>query len=208
MNSRVILVAMAVSAPSAALAGWTALVSMPIADILGHREAYYGYGVARTERNVSEAVDHAHGMEFGLVDRLEVGFDNDFAGSTTLNAKLLLFEEPEESRYAISIGVADFSDLSRSAVVAARHDFDGFRLHVAVMAEGPNRLAVGIDAPFFDVGTWTVEYATGPGAYAWGGLFLPIDSVPGLELDLFLGLPSNGSDGVQYSVGFVYGWSF
>ncbi|MCH7903534.1 MAG: hypothetical protein IH944_03095 [Armatimonadetes bacterium] len=208
MKTRVILVALALSLPTAAFAGWTALVLMPIADILGHREAYYGYSVSGTEPNVSKGIGHSHGMELGVFDRLELGYDNDFDGSTVFNTKLLLFEEPEEAKYAISIGVADWSDAAGSAVLLGRHDFDGFRLHVAVMAEGSNRLAVGIDAPFLDIGTWTVEYASGPGAYAWGGLFLPIDSVPGLELDLFLGVPSNKSDGVQYSVGFVYGWTF
>ena len=208
MRSRAILFALAMCVPSAGLAGWTALVSMPIADILGNREAYYGYGIAGTERSVSKAIEHAHGMEFGLLDRLELGFDNDLAGSTTLNAKLLLFEEPEEARYAVSIGVADWSDVSGSAVMAARHDFDGFRLHAALMNDGAGNLAVGIDAPFLESGTWSLEYMTGPGAYAWGGLFLPVESVPGLELDLFLGVPANKSDGVQYSVGLVYGWSF
>ena len=181
---------------------------MPIADILGHGEAYYGYGVTGTERSVSKAVEHAHGMEFGLLDRLELGFDNDFAGSTILNTKVLLFEEPEEARYALSIGVADWSDVSGSAVVSARHDFDGFRLHAAFMNDGAGSLAFGMDAPFLESGTWTLEYATGPGAYVWGGLFLPVESVPGLELDLFLGVPADRSDGVQYSVGLVYGWSF
>lgn len=104
-------------------AGPTMLNFIPVADILRHREAMIAYSIYGSEKNIDPTVTHAHAITIGLFDRLEIGYDNDFKGSTTFNAKLLLLEEPEDGKWALSAGIMNWDLYGYSEPYAvARYD--------------------------------------------------------------------------------------
>jgi hypothetical protein len=208
MNLRRCLVLAAAFGPALACAWPTGLASIPIADILGHREALLSYGVFGTEQNVDKRIYHSQGVTVGLFDRVELGYDNDFEGTTELNAKVLLFEDPEEAAWALSVGVMGFTDGKGSPYVVGRKDFDSFRLHAGVVRQDGDRLMLGIDGEAFGDCTWMVDYTSGPGAITWAGLDVPISQLDGLSLFAAVGVPHRRSDGVQAQLALYYGIGF
>jgi hypothetical protein len=209
MNLRRCLpLACAALAPACALAWPTGLASIPIADILGHREALVSYGVFGTEQNVDKRIYHSQGLVVGLFDRLELGYDNDFEGTTELNAKVLLFEDPDEAAWAVSAGVMGFVDGKGSPYIVGRHDFRGFRAHAGMLRQDGDRLMLGFDGEAFGDCVWMLDHTTGPGAMTWAGLDVPINAVPGLWVTGTIGFPHRRSDGIQGSLEVSFGTKF
>lgn len=207
-TSRFALSALVIAAPFVALAGPTGLASIPIADILGHREALYAYAAAGTESHVDKKIAHAHGLTVGLFDRVELGFDNDFAGGTNYNAKLLLAEDPRNASWALSVGVLGFEDGKGSPYLVGRKDFKGFRAHGGVLRDGEDRLILGFDGLAFGDCVWMLDHTTGSGSMTWAALDVPVKPVDGMSVTFSLGIPQKRSDGVQGSVTLNFGTKF
>jgi hypothetical protein len=209
MNLRCcVSLAVAFLCQSVVLAWPTSLASIPIADILGHRELLANYGVFGTEQNVDKRIYHSQGLTVGLFDRVELGYDTDFEGTTELNAKLLLIEDPSEAAWALSVGVMGFVDGKGSPYVVGRHDFTGFRAHAGLLRQDGDRLMLGFDGEAFGDCTWMVDYTSGPGATTWVGLDVPIRQVDGLSLFAAVGVPHRRSDGLQAQLALYYGLGF
>lgn len=192
-------------AAMAASAGPTMLNFIPVADILRHREAAIAYTISGTEKGIDPTVTHAHAITIGLFDRLEVGYDNDFLGSTTLNAKILLLEEPVDGKWALSAGIMNWDLYGYSEpYLVGRYDLPSCRLHLGAIRDDRWRLIAGVDFPIF--GDWTamLDYKSGPGSYTWFGLSAPIRGVEGLSVWAGVGYPMTRSDGVQWSASLTY----
>lgn len=203
------LLGIGILSSTAAFAGPTGLVSMPIADILGHREYLHTWTMFGTEKNIDSRWYHSHAGLVGLFDRAEVGFDNDFMGNTTLNAKVLLFEEPKDAKYALSAGTVGWKDGNGTNYVVGRYDFDQFRVHAGWLNDGENRLMVGIDGALGKSGmSWSLEHTTGTGARSWVGLSVPFEQIKGFSVLLGVGVPNKKEEGVQFAVTFNYGFKF
>ena len=86
------LLLLACGASATAWGGSTALNVMPVADILRHREAMLYVWTQGNERHVDPVYYHGNSLQVGLWDSLEIGYDDDFEGTTSWNAKVLLGE--------------------------------------------------------------------------------------------------------------------
>ena len=203
------------SLTGAAIAGPTGLYVIPIADVLGHRECSYGYTLSGNEKGVDPRYYHAHGLEVGLFDRMELGFDNDFQGSTSYNFKLLVLDDPKHARYALSVGGTGFGDgMTPGTFVAARYNFGEHRLHAGYWQAGDNRFVVGMDGPLVGMGKWchgasySAERLWGEGASTTLAVYFPVKGVSGLSAGIGLTVPDDRASGVQHSVALTYGFKF
>jgi hypothetical protein len=182
---------------SAAMASETFLISIPIADILGNREAYamaYAYG---NERNISRgAYTFGQGVELGLGDRIEFGYDNDFLGSTLLNAKLQIVSE---EMWALSAGFNGVTPGGRAPnqYLVGRIDFSAFRFHAGILKNDRHRLMLGVDGDLGGGWSYMADFISGPGSATWVGINAPLGN---LCLTVAGGVPSRRSDGIQHMV--------
>jgi hypothetical protein len=177
------------------------LISIPVADVLGHREAYamvYAYGY---ERNVNRGgYDWGQGFEVGLFDRLEFGYDNDLRGGTELNVK---FQFAHGANWAISAGIDGATPGAKTAnhYVVGRFDAGTLHFHAGLMRNDRNRLLLGIEGDLKEGWSWMADFTSGPGSYAWVGLNAPVGP---LWLTLAAGIPGNRADGVQHMISAMY----
>ncbi|MCW5940293.1 MAG: hypothetical protein KF884_11180 [Fimbriimonadaceae bacterium] len=203
-TTRASILALATGMGSILSATPTVLVVMPIADILRHREAMVEYALAGHERNIDKRVYHSNGLTLGLFDRVELGLANDFEGTTTWDAKVLLYERPNDGKIAVSAGFTNLDKGRADKYLVARHDFASFRLHGGWYQNDRNRLMVGIDAPIGQDLTLMADFVSGPGSTAWVALSGEVGTITGLVWTVAGGAPMRKSDGYQYSVGLSY----
>lgn len=138
--AKLVLISLGVVGTTAAWAGPTGLLIIPIADILGHGEAAYTYALSGNERNIDKGYVHGHGLQLGVADRIEFGFDNDFFGGTTYNAKMLLVDDKKDGRYALSFGLLNMGDTKGDMYLVGRYNLsERCRLHCGYMQSGDNR---------------------------------------------------------------------
>ncbi|MCW5937336.1 MAG: hypothetical protein KIT11_08525 [Fimbriimonadaceae bacterium] len=182
-----------------AYAGPTGLVTIPIADILRHRELALAYQVSGNEKNVDPKTSHSNGAELGLFDRLEIGYDNDFEGTSVANAKVLLYETPKTGDLAVSYGWMNWSGESYDQYLAVRKDFAQFRLHAGWFQDDRNRLMLGIDTPLNSNVTLMADFTRGPGSGTWVGVAGGVPGVDGLNWMVGFGLPIEKSDGLRHT---------
>jgi hypothetical protein len=180
-------------------------MGIPIADIIGHLESEAEYGLAGNERNIDKGYSHYHSYKVGLGDRMELGVDNDFRGSTVWHAKVLFYEG---SNLAFSGGTmnVNFADVEQDAYLVGRIDFPNFRLHGGMMWSDEPRPFLGID--FSLGGDWSasLDHTGGSNAMTWLGLYAPLGK--GLNLSVGVGLPSVKEDGIQHAAAVTYGFRF
>lgn len=208
---KTLLIGACLAATAFASAGPTGLWVMPIADILGHREGFAQLGFGGTEQNVSKGFYYYNGVEVGVLDRVEIGYDNDFLGYTSYNIKVQLFDSPRGLEgTALSVGVMNCCGGYREPFVVGRHDFKDFRLHAGYWnTMGCGRMVIGADFPVFGNGSASIEYMSGPSNATWGSLYEPADFIlPGLGFVVAFGVPSNRSEGLQYSAMAMYTFKF
>lgn len=190
-----------------ALAGPSGLNSIPTADVLKHREFVLGYCVSGTERNVSKGYAHANYATLGLFDRLEAGYDNDFAGATSLHAKVLLLEDDRRlPGVGLAAGVCNVVGRNSESYVAARFDAQAARAHLGWWRTGGvSRAFVGVDFAVLGDGTAMLEHISGGNGYSWAGVSVPIKGLPGLSLCVGVGYPNTRADGIQHYGMIQYG---
>lgn len=189
------------------MAAPTSLILMPIADIMGHREFLYAPSGVGDNRRMGRSEAYAHAVTFGLFDRVEMGFDNDFLGSTVYNAKVLLYEAPKTKSVAVSAGLMNMNVAEGpiTKYVVGRFDVGSTRLHAGWLRDDRDRLMLGVDR---DLGHgWSVmaDYISGPNNYTWVAVNIPTP-VPGLSFMLGEGIPSVHADGYQHNVTLNYGF--
>lgn len=180
----------------------TGLASMPIADILRHRELALGYTIAGSP-NGNREIHHVPGFELGLFDRIEFGFDSNLRGGDTVDAKLLLWES---DKAAISIGVLGWHDTDSSRYVVGRYDYKNVRFHGSLMRTPDASVAqFGIDFAF-GPGAVMADYTSGRGGYTWFAYaFSPMDHV---SVMLGAGRPTDSNGGYRYYSMVTYAMRF
>lgn len=188
--------------------GWaneSALNIMPIADVMGHREAVLGYGVASTESD--KRWFSAYYVQLGLYDKVELGWDNDFLGSTVWNGKVKLWDK---SGTALSAGIANVSDRTRpDYYVTGRYDWSNVRFHTAWRQwGGVDRGMFGFDCEVAPGLVGLFDHIGGNGEYTWFGLSYELSAVPGLAITGSYGRPNRKADGDQTVITATYGFRF
>ncbi len=189
-----------------ATASITALTFIPVADILGHREVVMGYLAFGNERNIDKKTYHYSYVCVGVGDFAEVAYGDDLEKGQTVHLKVKLLEG---SNYAVSAGAMNYEGNGHQAdlFVAGRYDLKNLRLHFGYLKDDEHRAFVGADFPVFGNCTGSLEWVTGPGAFGWASLSVPVKQLPGLNLWLGAGIPSDRKvQGYQYTVGFWYGF--
>lgn len=190
------------------LAGPTGLITIPIADILRHREMSFTHAIVGTEPRFDKRYIHAGGIQAGVFDRAEFGFDTDYEGDFTFNAKALLYETPESGRFALSAGVQTFQDGKGDPYVVARMDFASFRLHGGWLRDTRHRMIVGVDFPICGDYVGIAEHTTGRDGSTWFGVAGPLFGVPGLSFSVGIGMPHAKADPIQHTATISYGLRF
>lgn len=190
------------AAAVSATAGPTALNWMPVADVLAHREgalSQYWYG---TERKIDPRWYPGWSVQVSWADRVELGLDNDFSGTTLANLKVSLVDGNKRlPNFALSAGAMNWSGKDVDPYVVARYDLSGLRFHGGwVRTGGASRLMAGVDFPLFAGVTGMIDGTTGPDSVWWFGAAGNVDALPGLNYWLGAGVPTRKSDGTQFGV--------
>lgn len=189
-----------------AKAGITALTAIPIADILGHREVVVGYNLYGNESRVDKKIYHYGYTCVGIGDVAEIAYGDDFEKGQTTHLKVKLLEG---SNYMVSAGATSYEGkgLQADLFAVARYDYKNVRFHFGYLKNDEHRGVFGVDFPIFGNCTGMLEWTTGPGAYGWASLNIPVKQLPGFNLWLGGGIPSDRENqGFQYTVGFWYGF--
>lgn len=194
---------------AAANATPTGLYLMPIADILAHREGFAFIGAQGTERNIDKGYAKFNALTVGLFDRVEVGVDNDFLGTTTFNVKVQVWDSPKQlPNSALSVGFTNCNGRRSDPYIVGRYDFKEFRIHAGVWRTMDTvRAMFGTDFSLLG-GTASVEFLSGPGSQTWFGYYFDIKQVEGLGIMLSVGVPSDHSAGIQHAAVLNYGFKF
>lgn len=191
--------------PSLAAATETTLIAMPIADVLGHREGVWTLTANGHFERVKVLYSDTHGIELGLGDRIEFGYDNDFLGATVLNAKL---QVGSGKNWAMAVGVNGFTPGGTSVghYVVGRLDFASFRLHAGVMRDNEVRAEFGIDGALPHGWAWMLEYISGNERRPWAAVNIPIGA--NLTLALQGGIPCRKGEQWEHGIGLTAGFRF
>ncbi len=191
-----------VTLAAVANAGPLGLLSIPIADILRHREMEVGLSASGNERRIDPGYSWAPYVQGGLYDKVDLGYDNDFLGRTDFNFKALLVEK---TGFAFSVGMTGLSFRGErpTPYAVSRFDMGKVRLHAGVMRDDRYRGMIGVDAEVVDGITFMADCITGPGSVAWAGLNFRTP-VPGLTVSIAGGVPFRRSEGVQHQIGLAY----
>lgn len=190
-----------------AVATPTSLILMPIADALGHREGALIYGVAGNERNVDRKVYHSLGVTLGLMDRVELGYFDDFEGFGSLDVKFQ-FLQADKGRLAVAAGVMNWRRGEADRYVALRQELKGWRLHAGWVKSDRDRGFVGADFPMPWGWSGAVEYVGGPNALTSAMVNVPMPRVNNLLLSVWGTWPTVKSDGIQWGACLTYGFRF
>ncbi|MBC8065573.1 MAG: hypothetical protein H7Y17_12130 [Chlorobia bacterium] len=189
-----------------AKASITALTFIPVADILGHREVVVGYLAFGNEKKIDKKIYHYAYTCVGIGDVVEVAYGDDLEKGQTTHFKLKLLEG---DNYMLSAGASNYEGHGVMAdyFVAGRYDLHNLRLHFGYLKNDEHRAFFGADFPVFGTCTASLEWMSGPGAYGWASLNIPVKQLPGFNIWLGAGIPSDReSQGYQYTVGFWYGF--
>ncbi len=196
-----------VSGACFAKAGISGLALIPIADILGHREVVIGYNAYGNESKIDKKIYHYGYVCVGVGDIAEVAYGDDFEKGQTVHAKFKLLEGDNYMVSAGAMNLGERSGIEADWFVAGRYDYKNVRIHAGYLKDSEHRAFVGVDFPVFGHCTGMLEWVTGPGAYGWVSLDIPVKQLPGLSLFLGAGIPSDReTQGYQYTVGFWYGF--
>jgi len=190
-----------------AMAQVTTLFSIPVADTKGIREVEIGYFLSGNERNVDKAYGHFGYGILGIHERVEVGTTTDFVGGSTWGFKVKVIDDPK-GKYAVSGGCQNIVGQKSDPFVVGRYDFEKFRVHAGWTRNDRSRLIVGVDFGLSDSLSAAIDHSSGDGGTTWGGFFYSIPGLEGLTAAVFVGIPNNKADGVQHSIGLVYGFRF
>lgn len=186
-----------------ALAGPTTLNVIPTADTLRHREVVLMHSVAGQQG--LERHSHSYSGLVGVGDRLEVGFDADYAGGTTLNAKVRLLES-KDGRYALAAGYMNFRKQTGDGYVVATGDMGSFRLHGGLLDDGQKRWMAGVDTVAFGDVTVMAEHVSGRGGMTYVGFAAPIKGVRGASFGAYVGWPNTRYEPQEYGAFVSYGF--
>lgn len=181
------------------MAGPSGLVTIPIADILGHRELNWYSSLTGRDPAVDKGITWGHGLTYGFLDRLEFGYDNDFRGTTTLDVKIQLVDHPKA--YAVSVGMKgiDMTSGTNDKYIVGRIDRPGYRIHVGCDWLDVPRAMLGVDFGMPKGLTAMVETTFGEHGYTWFGVN---GAIPyrGANVTASFGIPNTGGDGTMYQL--------
>lgn len=189
---------------SAASAVPTSLISMPIADILKHREVALGYTISGYDRSFQKNYDHLMSGTVGLFDRVEIGGGHDLRGNGNWSAKVLLFEN---DKGGLSAGWMNIDGGASDPYVVGRLDFGALRVHGGWgRFDKVNTGMVGLDYGFSDRIVFQADHFGGRDGYTWFAASYLLDG--GWSLQAAYGKPNNSANPDSH-FGFVgYGFRF
>lgn len=195
---RAALVAGALSIFSHGVAGPTSLNFMPIADILGHRQAYLEYNSTCLEHHIDSTAYHCGALEVGLFNRIEFGIDLglDPEYHSIWNAKIRL-AETKNRKGALSAGLWNCDDDYVEPYAVGSYDFSRFRLHLGISHDDASRLMAGADGPIGKHFGWMADFMSGTREQFWLGLNFNHPHIEGLGISWSVGVPLNGTQGWQ-----------
>jgi hypothetical protein len=184
----------------------TSLITIPIADILGHREIYTYSGLTGTERHISRTLESTNSMAVGLFDRIEIGYDDDFNGVTSGHVKVLLFDD---GRSGLSAGYVGIIEREKSPFVVGRINLsEKARFHAGWYHDGISRAMFGFDLALNDDWTLMADSISGRDSMTCVGFNGPLFGASGIDVTVSGGIPHTRANGYTYTVYIGYSARF
>ena len=190
-----------------AMAQVTSLFSIPVADTKGVREVEIGYFLSGNERNIDKSYSHYGYGVLGIHERVEVAASTDFVGGSAWGFKVKFLDDPK-GKYALSGGFQNIVGRNSDPYIVGRYDFEKFRVHGGWYRNDRSRVILGVDFGLSEELSVAVDHYSGDGGTTWGGFFYVVPGIDGLTAAVFVGVPNNKADGVQHSIGLLYGFRF
>jgi hypothetical protein len=192
---------------SASQASPTALVSIPIADTLGHREVAIGHTITGFQPSVDKKFAHSASFTIGGFDRFEFGGSTDYLGYQTLSLKYSLWDSPSWApNTALAIGVMNVRGKDQDRYVVGRYDLGSVRFHAGAARLGNVGAGIfGIDADL-KFATGQADHISGKDGYTWIALARDLGS--GFDVQFALGRPNAKENGWQHFYFAGYGFRF
>ncbi len=181
----------------------TGLNSIPIADVLGHRELYAFYGFSGTERNITKETIHTSSMQVGIGDRFEFGYDDDLRGFGEGNIKVNLHSD---KKCGLSAGLLSIGQGSAQKYVVGTYAIgESARVHAGWLHDGTNRWMAGYDMALGENGTLMIDTISGRDSYFYIGFNWVLPNVKGFDVSISAGIPHERANGYTYGVFVGYG---
>ncbi len=186
----------------------TSLINFPIADMLKHREGLHIFGGGGYARNVNKGFSWYQTSTFGLFDKAEVGFSNDFLGSTLLDAKVQIYDAPKQG-VSVSFGINRYDTVTRTSdtYVAFRKDMGNFRFHAQAYKADKIVGVFGVDFGCANGWSGAIEHVTGHDSEIWLAMNSPVFA-DRFSIMLATRAPWDGGPGIQYQACLNYGFRF
>ena len=187
---------------SIASADPTTNVVIPIADSLGHREAFYSHTLSGSDR-FDRPYGHYSVFTVGLLERFELGAATDHMGFQTWSIKSVLWDERGT---ALAVGVLGIRGRNGNPYAVGRVDAGIARIHGGVgRFDGIATGMVGFDMDYRGWFTLQGDHTAGPAGASW--VALSREWSGGFYSQFAVGKPTRG-DGWEHFVYLGYGFSF
>ena len=186
----------------------TSLINFPIADILKHREGLYYVGFGGYARNINKGFSWYQSATFGLFDKAEIGFSNDFLGSTLLDGKVQIYDSPKQG-VSLSFGVNQYDTVTGKSdtFLAYRKDMGNFRFHAQAYKSEKIVGVFGVDFGWANGWSGAIEHVTGFDSEVWLAMNSPVFA-DRFSVMFATRVPWNGGPGIQYQACLNYGFRF
>jgi len=141
---RASITATALAVACASFAQVTSLVTIPVADIKGVREAEIGHYLAGTERNVDKRYYHSSYLLVGINEYVEAAAATDWSGTNTWAFKVQPFAD-KEGKWAFGLGYQAIRGNESTPFAVGRYNLGPVRLHAGWLRDDRDRVVCGCD---------------------------------------------------------------
>lgn len=182
----------------------TALVSIPVADILKHREVVLGHTLKGFDNKFDGRYSNFTSVTIGLFDRVEVGASTDYLGNNAWSAKALVYES---DMGGFSVGLMNAADKRVDPYAVGRLDFGKLRVHGGIGRFDNLRTGmIGVDYGFSDSIILQADHTGGSGGYTWFAASVLLGE--GFSVQGAYGRPNNSANPDSHFVYVGYGFRF
>ncbi|MBS1715612.1 MAG: hypothetical protein JST30_14885 [Armatimonadetes bacterium] len=204
---RAILTVAALAGVCASFAQVTSLVTIPIADIKGVREAEVGHYVSGTERNVDKRYYHSSYLLVGISEYVEAAAATDWSGLNTWAFKVQPVAD-KGGRWAVGLGYQAIRGGESTPFAVGRYNVGPVRFHGGWIRNDRDRFVCGCDVQICPGLTLAADHTSSVGGSTWAGLFYSVPGIAGLTANVNVGVPNDHADPVNHTIGLVYAFRF
>lgn len=182
----------------------TGLVSIPTADVIGHREVELGYSVAGMDHSISKEYGHGAYILAGGFDRFEIAGATDFLGGQAWGFKYVPYRSADD-KIAIGVGAQNINGRQSDLFAMGRYNCGNANFHLGWTRDSDHRALFGVD---YSCDRWTfgADYSSNADGATWVGAWYDLGQ--GFTANFSFGRPTTRSDGDQHAFMLANGTRF